>query len=105
MKKKRRTKAAAALLAVSILAFAGCSGSTVVLEKSEAGKAQYDTVADVPAYNGEPYVELNGNEPEFTEAELTTEVYEDYSELDDLGRCGEAEACIGEKLLWRESNI
>ena len=99
MKKKRRMEAAAALLAVSILAFAGCSGSTVVLEKSEAGKAQYDTVADVPAYNGEPYVELNGNEPEFTEAELTTEVYEDYSELDDLGRCGEAEACIGEELM------
>ena len=58
-----------------------------------------DTIAEVPEYYGVPYVEINDNEPEFTEAELTTEPYEEYSELDPLGRCGTAEACIGEDLM------
>lgn len=58
-----------------------------------------DTIAEVPEYDGVPYVEINDNEPEFTEAELTTESYEEYSELDPLGRCGTAEACIGEDLM------
>ena len=58
-----------------------------------------DTIAEVPEYDGVPYVEINDNEPEFTEAELTTESYEEYSELDPLGRCGTAEACIGEELM------
>lgn len=58
-----------------------------------------DTIAEVPEYDGVPYVEINDNEPEFTEAELTTESYEEYSELDPLGRCGTAEVCIGEDLM------
>lgn len=58
-----------------------------------------DTIEEVPEYDGVPYVEINDNEPEFTEAELTTESYEEYSELDPLGRCGTAEACIGEDLM------
>ena len=61
--------------------------------------SEYASVLDVPEYEGEPYVEINGNAPEFTEEELTTEVYEEYSELDSLGRCGEAEACVGEELM------
>ena len=58
-----------------------------------------DTIAEVPEYDGVPYVEINDNEPEFAEAELTTVSYEEYSELDPLGRCGTAEACIGEDLM------
>ncbi len=60
---------------------------------------EYSSVLDVPEYEREPYVEINGNTPDFTEAELTTEAYETYSKLDSLGRCGEAEACIGEELM------
>ena len=40
-----------------------------------------------------PYVEVNGNVPTFTQDEITTESYEFYSELDELGRCGVAHAC------------
>ena len=56
-----------------------------------------DSVDDVPEYSGEPYVEINDNQPEFEEYELTTVPFEEYSELDELGRCGEAEACVGEE--------
>lgn len=50
---------------------------------------------DVPAYSGEPYVELNGNEPEFSDKEKqNTKAFEKYSPLDYLGRCGVAYANI-----------
>ena len=35
----------------------------------------------------------------FTEDELTTDSYEEYSPLDELGRCQTAEACAGEDLM------
>lgn len=53
-------------------------------------------------YRGEPYMEINGNEPDFTEEELQTESYEEYSDLDALGRCGTAQACIGTDLMPTE---
>lgn len=53
-------------------------------------------------YTGEPYVILNDNVPLFTEADMTTNAYEFYSELDWLGRCGTAMACIGTELMPTE---
>lgn len=40
------------------------------------------------------YVEINNNVPYFEESEYTTESFEKYSELDELGRCGVAYANI-----------
>ncbi len=46
-------------------------------------------------YTGEAYIEINGNKPYFTEDEKkSTEPFESYSELDDLGRCGVAYANV-----------
>ena len=50
--------------------------------------------ADVQAYSGEPYTAVNNNEPYFTSDNLTTEAFENYSELDALGRCGVAYANV-----------
>lgn len=50
--------------------------------------------ADVPAYSGKPYTAVNNNEPYFTSDNLTTEAFENYSELDALGRCGVAYANV-----------
>ena len=52
------------------------------------GTASAFNAADVPAYSGEPYTAVNNNEPYFTSDNLTTEAFENYSELDALGRCG-----------------
>ena len=57
---------------------------------------------DVPAYEGEPYVEVAGNEPDFSEEDLEPESYESYSDLDSLGRCGVAQACVGQDLMPTE---
>jgi len=56
-------------------------------------------LAGIPEFSGTAYVEVNGNVPYFTEAEYTTESFESYSELDSLGRCGTAYACIGEDIM------
>lgn len=61
-----------------------------------------DTGEEIPAFSGDAYVVLNGNAPFFTEEEYTTESYEYYSDLDELGRCGVTEACIGVDLMPTE---
>lgn len=81
------------------------SGETAKETIQEIAQEQsdvYESVQEVPAYSGKPYVEINDNEPDFTEEELTTEAYEEYSALDELGRCGEAEACISDELMPTE---
>ena len=79
------------------------SGNTVDGQQNGSSSVQTaDTVEDVPEYSGEPYVEINDNQPEFEEYELTTVPFENYSELDELGRCGEAEACVGEETMPTE---
>lgn len=57
---------------------------------------------EIPAYSGTPYTEVNGNQPYFTEEELTTQSFETYSELDSLGRCGMAYANVGQDLMPTE---
>lgn len=66
---------------------------------SAYSEESYDSAVEVPEYEGEPYVILDGNEPAFTEDEMTTTVYEQYSPLDSYGRCQTAEACVGEELM------
>ncbi len=57
---------------------------------------------EVPDYAGEPYVPLEGNEPGFSEGELSEESFESYSDLDGLGRCGVAIASVGQDLMPTE---
>lgn len=56
-------------------------------------------IKDVPNYSGKPFIEVNDNKPYFTEDEKVTDSFESYSDLDKLGRCGIAFACIGEDLM------
>lgn len=60
------------------------------------------SLREIPAYSGTPYTEVNGNQPYFTEEELTTQSFETYSELDSLGRCGVAYANVGQDLMPTE---
>ena len=52
-------------------------------------------LSTIPEFTDEPYVVLNNNEPEFNEEDFTKETFEEYRELDVLGRCGPAFANIG----------
>ena len=107
--KKIRAIWCSLLLAFSLAACGSPDGSAAysgdtadISEDSSSSVQTADTVEDVPEYSGEPYVEINDNQPEFEEYELTTVPFEEYSELDELGRCGEAEACVGEETMPTE---
>ena len=56
----------------------------------------------LPTYAGQPYIAINDNQPYFTEEEYTTDSFETYSDLDSLGRCGTAYACVGVDLMPTE---
>ena len=62
-----------------------------------------ESVKNVPAFSGEPYVVINSNQPEFTGDDITTESYEYFSPLDSLGRCGYVMACVGYDLMPTEN--
>ena len=56
----------------------------------------------IPAYSGSPYVQINGNIPQFNEDDLTAESFEEYGELDIMNRCTYTVACIGRDLMPTE---
>lgn len=56
----------------------------------------------IPTYAGNAYAEVNGNIPYFSEADFTTTSFETYSDLDNLGRCVLAYACVGEDIMPTE---
>lgn len=60
------------------------------------------SVADVPAYSGQPYAIINDNQPLFEQSDLAAESYEEYGKLDHLGRCTVTMACIGRDLMPTE---
>ena len=62
----------------------------------------YDSLEDIPAFSGDAYVVLADNQPSFSREELTTDSFEEYSALDDLGRCGPALASVGLDLMPTE---
>lgn len=95
---RRSTPPLPVLLVVLAAALLGWYRSTVSAPAAEPSAAAV-SLDTVPAYRGSPYVELDGNEPGFTDADLTTTSFETYSELDSLGRCGPAYACIGQDLM------
>lgn len=61
-----------------------------------------DILQEIPAFAGMPYIAVNGNVPTFTQEELYGASFEFYSELDALGRCGYAMACIGSDIMPTE---
>ena len=57
------------------------------------------SLADVPDYTGAPFVVLNAGIPSFTEDDLSYLSYEHYGDLDNLGRCTAAVACLHADLM------
>lgn len=87
---KIRTAALAALLAFSIayVPVPVLNDGAAVATTAEA-KTKKFSLSQVPKYNGEASVEVNGNKPYFTAKEKkNTKSFESYHKLDKLGRCG-----------------
>ncbi len=73
---------------------------------TESSTITYNTASfdldNLPKYKDSPYVILNENKPQFTKNEVSTEVFEKYSELDEYGRCGVAFANICKQIMPKE---
>lgn len=82
---KKRLFAVGLLL---IMVLSGCAPAA-------SDTAEVAALSDVPEFSGEPYVVINDNEPSFPAEDFTSEGFEEYSPLDDLGRCGVAYANVG----------
>ena len=54
---------------------------------------------DLPPYEGEESISVNHGIPFFADSDITTDVFENYSELDELGRCGAAFANVCRGLM------
>jgi DNA-entry nuclease len=62
------------------------------------------SLADIPEYSGDAYVVLEDNQPDFSDSDKQlTDSFEYYSELDSLGRCGQAYANICKELQPSEA--
>ncbi len=53
----------------------------------------YD-IGEIPEYNGDSYIYINNNMPFFNDDDMSLESFENYSELDSLGRSGRAFANV-----------
>ena len=74
-------------------------------DRQDNGSIASDTstsLEEIPEFSGDAYIAINDNIPFFVEEEYTTESYEYYSELDELGRCGVTMACIGIDIMPTE---
>lgn len=111
-KKNRKYRLLGVVTACVMVFMSACAGKAEQ-EKTSAnaqqekvpvsGTQQSDiSMETIPEYDGEPYVVIDDNEPNFTEEELQPEAYETYGTLDALGRCSTAEASIGEGLMPTE---
>lgn len=97
---KRSAVIISLLLSFCIL-LCGCVSAT---EPQVNSSLPSSSVSDntLKAPTDSPYTVLNDNIPVFASASLTAVSYERYSELDSLGRCGAAEACIGIDIMPTE---
>lgn len=78
------------------------TNTPTIAPSMNAGTQEGDTtitLSNIPAYSGNTFVAINDNVPFFTKEELTTTAYENYSDLDALGRCGVVMACCGQEIM------
>ena len=93
-----KQRAIAALLVLVCLVSTGCT--EIGLSPPQEAMTSVSSVEYVPDFSGEPYVFIGNSKPDFENT--TTNSYETYAPLDELGRCGTAEACVGIDLMPTE---
>ncbi len=92
--------------------FTGCTQTeyeetTVYSDTSETSaviseNAPKANLKSIPEFSEHPYVIINDNQPDFNKSDYSTVSSETYGELDSLGRCTAAFACIGTDLMPTE---
>lgn len=101
---KMKKKIVILLLASFLTLFGFCFEDMENLLNSlnEKNEVRTYNLGEIPPYTNEPYVVINNNEPNFTEEQLTKKSFEQYSDLDNLGRCNQALAKIDYTMMPTE---
>ena len=71
-------------------------------QKENTGENTKYNLSNIPEYTDTIYTEINNNIPYFEEKEHTTKAFENYSQLDNLKRCGVAYANICKEIMPTE---
>lgn len=83
---------------ISIILFVSVSYfSTDFFSNSQV--SNYNNISEAQEYTDEIYVKINNNIPYFNKEDYTSEAFEEYSNLDEQGRCGIAYANICKELM------
>lgn len=102
--KRRRYRYAGILIFIILSTFlVGCSldYSSENVKNNSKENISF-SLEEIPEFNGSPYILINNNMPEFDKEDYTTEAFENYSELDKLGRCGSAFANVCKEIMPTE---
>ena len=71
-------------------------------QKENTGENTKYNLSNIPEYTNKIYIEINNNIPYFEGSEHTTKAFENYSQLDNLKRCGVAYANICKEIMPTE---
>lgn len=93
-KKKYRVQKKLIFIVLILLLMADRYLASIESKSLKETKIESVSLDEIPEYEGEPYVMIDGNVPEFDEDDMTTQSFEKYSDLDQLGRCHEAYANV-----------
>lgn len=88
-------------LLLAVLMLCSCSAYTAVSENLSIAKESTSstiTIDEIPEYSSSPYIEINGNKPDFDVSKYS-ESFESYGDLDELGRCTVCFANISKELM------
>lgn len=105
---KNNMKNFSSIILAIIILVAGYFGFDIYYEESlitqeepiRFNKINSFNIDDVPCFDGStPYVFINDNEPDFEEGDFKRESFENYENLDSLGRCGVAFANISKDIM------
>ena len=85
-----------AIICIAIASYinTNISGETLTASNNNLISENSFNIANIPDFSSNPYVIINNNEPNFNKNDFTTNSFENYSNLDSLGRCDIAFANI-----------
>ena len=112
-KRKNKEKILGAIITFVIVVIGAFFGNDILNQKVEENVVATSSnvnkttntninINDIPEYNDKIYIEINNNIPYFTKEDYTINTFENYSNLDSLGRCGVAFANISKDTMPKE---
>lgn len=74
--------------------FTGSDSLTEMVEEASASIGDVADLSGIPEYDGNAYITVNGNKPQFDVSLKTGKSFEEYGSLDKHGRCTKAIASL-----------